>query len=110
MAAKAMSEPKRCQARGRSTAEDPKAAAILLREELALKRQGENRRGFGFWAATAAVGRNAMQPEAGACNGERWEYAVNADRQERRALKKKGGVLAFLFDRSRYRENVRRKL
>jgi len=65
MVAKAMSELKRCQARGRSTAEDPKAAAILLREELARSSaKGKIVVDAGFWAATAAIGRNAMQPEA----------------------------------------------
>jgi len=66
MTAKAMPEPKRREARGRSKAEDPKATAILLREELARCAKGKIAAAAGFWAATAAIGRNAMHPEAGA--------------------------------------------
>jgi hypothetical protein len=63
------------KARGRSRAEDPKAAAILLGAELARSAKGKIVAVAGYWAATAAIGRNAMQREAGVRNRERCKNA-----------------------------------
>ena len=72
MAAKATPEPKRRKAQGRSSAEDPEMAIILpCARNWRLSAKGKIVAAAGFWAATAAIGRNAMQPEVGARNGER---------------------------------------
>ena len=74
MAAKATPEPKRRNGARPKRSEGPEDGGnFVLREELALGAKGKIVASEGFWAATAAIGRNAMQTEADARQGERCE-------------------------------------
>ena len=109
MAAKATPEPKRRKAQGLSSAEDPKAAAILMREELARSAKGKIVAAAGFWAATAAIGRNAMQPEADAHKGERCEKTSKRIRIVGTADPVKLAEPAFRFHASQLSGDLRRR-
>jgi len=105
MAAKGDAEPKRPKsARPKQSGGPEGRGNFACARNWRFSAKGKIVAAAGFWAATAAIGRNAMQPESGALDRERWEYAANADRQEQKTLKKKRGGWRFYLSQLLSRE------